>query len=234
MSGNACRARAREQDTVGRLGGDEFVVLVESAAEESLPDLLADRLTEALREPVTLGQQRKIFSVTVSIGVAIGQYETPDQLLRDADLALYAAKAAGKDRYALFDASMYAGVEGHLDVEADLASALAEKQFFLLYQPIFQLPSQQLVGVEALIRWAHPTRGTVTPDSFIALAEESRLIVPIGRWVLDEACRQAAAWHAKGLHTGISVNVSAYQLARKGFAEDVRQALQNSAMNPPA
>jgi diguanylate cyclase (GGDEF)-like protein len=230
--GERLQGAAREQDTVGRLGGDEFVVLVESAAEESLPDLLADRLTEALREPVTLGQQRKIFSVTVSIGVAIGQYETPDQLLRDADLALYAAKAAGKDRYALFDASMYAGVEGHLELEADLASALAEQQFFLLYQPIFQLPSQRLVGVEALIRWAHPTRGTITPDNFIALAEESRLIVPIGRWVLEEACRQAAAWHAKGLHTNISVNVSAYQLTRKGFAEDVQRALANSGIKP--
>ena len=197
--GERLQGAVREEDTVGRLGGDEFVVLVESTADEATLDLLADRLTEVLREPVELDDGRKIFSVTASIGVAVGQYATPDALLRDADLALYAAKAAGKDRYALFDASMYAGVEGRLELEADLSAALQDEQFFLLYQPIFDLPSREMVGVEALIRWRHPQRGVVLPDSFIPLAEESGLIVPIGRWVLDEACRQAAAWAAEGL-----------------------------------
>ncbi len=110
---------------------------------------------------------------------------------------------------------------------------MQDEQFFLLYQPIFDLPSREVVGVEALIRWQHPERGIVTPDSFIPLAEESGLIVPIGRWVLDEACRQAAAWAAEGLGIGISVNVSAYQLGRKEFAEDVRRALREVRASSP-
>jgi EAL domain-containing protein (putative c-di-GMP-specific phosphodiesterase class I) len=164
--------------------------------------------------------------------VAVGQHATPDALLRDADLALYAAKAAGKDRYALFEASMYEGVEGRMELEGELGAAVRDKQFFLLYQPIFDLPSREVVGVEALIRWQHPRRGIVPPDSFIPLAEESGLIVPIGRWVLDEACRQASAWAAEGLGIGVSVNVSAHQLGRKEFAEDVHRALAESAIEP--
>jgi diguanylate cyclase (GGDEF)-like protein len=222
----------REQDTVGRLGGDEFIVLVEATPDGATPDVLADRLTEALREPVELGDAGKSFSITVSIGVAVGHYSTPDELLRDADLALYAAKAAGKDRYALFDASLYGDAEGRLALEADLGSAVSEDQLFLLYQPIFDLASQRVIGAEALVRWRHPQRGVVPPGSFIPLAEESRLIVPIGRWVLQEACRQAAAWSAAGLALGISVNVSAYQLNRSDFAEDVRHALHSSGIEP--
>jgi diguanylate cyclase (GGDEF)-like protein len=232
--GERLQDTVREQDTVGRLGGDEFVVLVESTAGEATLDILADRLTEVLREPVELDDGRKIFSVTASIGVAIGQYATPDDLLRDADLALYAAKAAGKDRYALFDPSLYEGVEGRLELEADLSAAVDAEQFFLLYQSIFELPSASVVGVEALIRWRHPVRGIVAPDSFIPLAEETGLIATIGRWVLKEACHQAAAWAAQGLRLGMSVNVSAYQLGRKGFAEDVRRALHESGLAPSA
>ena len=228
--GERLQRAAREQDTVGRLSGDEFIVLAESTAREATLDLLADRLTEVLREPVELDDGRKVFSVTASIGVAVGQYASPDALLRDADLALYAAKAAGKNRYALFDASMYAGVEGRLELEADLSTAIEEAQFFLLYQPIFELPSREMVGVEALIRWQHPTRGVLLPESFIPLAEESGLITPIGRWVLDAACRQAAVWASEGL--GISVNVSGYQLGRSEFTEDVRLALQESGTEP--
>ena len=232
VAGERLQHAVREQDTVGRIGGDEFVVLVEATPDEATPDVLADRLTETLREPVELGDAGKSFSITASIGVAIGHYATPDDLLRDADLALYAAKAAGKDRYALFDAGLYANAEGRLALEADLTQAVDEDQFFLHYQPIFDLTSQRVVGVEALVRWQHPQRGVVAPGSFIPLAEESRLIVPIGRWVLHEACRQAAVWAAEGLELGISVNVSAYQLNRREFAEDVRWALQRSGIEP--
>jgi diguanylate cyclase (GGDEF)-like protein len=131
--GERLRDTAREQDTVGRLSGDEFVVLVESTTEEVTVDLLAERLTEVLREPVELDNSGKTFSVTASVGAAVGQYATPDALLRDADLALYAAKAAGKDRYALFDASMYAGAEGHLELDANLSDGVQDGQFFLLH-----------------------------------------------------------------------------------------------------
>ncbi len=228
--GERLQSAVREEDTVGRLGGDEFVVLVDSSEAEITVDLLADRLTEVLREPVELDDGRKIFSVTASIGVAVGQYATPDALLRDADLALYAAKAAGKDRYALFHASMYEGDETRLGLEGELGAAMQDEQFFLVYQPIFDLRSREVVAVEALVRWRHPIRGIVAPDSFIPLAEESGMIVPIGRWVLSEACRQAAAWAAEGLDLGMSVNVSAYQLGRRGFTDEVRAALQESGL----
>jgi diguanylate cyclase (GGDEF)-like protein len=230
--GRRLQSAVREQDTVGRLGGDEFVVLLDAGSDENFPDRLADRLTEVLREPVELEGGHKISSVTASIGVAIGQYGSPDDLLRDADLALYAAKAAGKDRYALFDAGMSGEAQGRLALEADLGEALPGGQFFLLYQPIFDLPSQHIVGAEALIRWKHPVRGVVPPDKFIPLAEESGMIVEIGRWVLREACRQAATWTREGRGVGISVNVSAHQLARKGFVEDVRRALEESGIPP--
>jgi len=232
VAGERLQSAVREQDTVGRLGGDEFIVLLEATPDGLTPDVLADRLTETLREPVELGNEGKSFSVTASIGVAAGRYTTPDDLLRDADLALYAAKAAGKDRYALFDAGLYGDAEGRLALQADLSSAVAEDQLFLLYQPIYHLPSQRVVGVEALVRWRHPQRGVVAPGSFIPLAEESRLIVPIGRWVLNEACRQAAVWSAEGLDLGVSVNVSAYQLNRTDFAADVQHALSRSGIEP--
>jgi diguanylate cyclase (GGDEF)-like protein len=225
------RSEMRKQDTVGRLGGDEFVVLVESPHEAML-DSLADRLAVVLREPVELADGLTVVPVTSSIGVACGRYQTPDALLRDADLALYAAKAAGKDRYRLFDASMSAGVDARSELEAELSTALHEEQFFLLYQPIFNLPNRRLAGVEALIRWQHPARGVVSPDDFIPLAEESGLIVAIGRWVLDEACRQAGTWAARGLSVGVSVNVSAQQLGRGEFLEDVRRALRQSGIEP--
>ena len=153
-------------------------------------------------------------------------------LLRDADLALYAAKAAGKDRYALFEASMYEGTQDRFDLESDLAGALDREEFFLLYQPIFQLSSREIIGAEALIRWRHPLRGIVPPDRFIPLAEENGMIVPMGRWVLEESARQAAAWASKGLALGISVNVSAQQLGRKGFIDEVRSALDRHGVEP--
>jgi diguanylate cyclase (GGDEF)-like protein len=232
--GERLQRAAREQDTVGRLAGDEFVVLVESAADDATPKRLAERLTEVLREPVELDDGHKILSVTASIGVAAGHYATPDALLHDADLALYSAKAAGKDGHALFEASMSAGVNGRLELERDLATALRDHELFLLYQPIFDLRSQEVVGVEALVRWRHPRRGVISAESFLPLAEESGLIVPIGRWVLDEACRQGAAWAAAGLEIGVSVNVSAGQLGRGGFMVEVRRALAQSHIDPSA
>lgn len=230
--GERLQSAVRAQDTVGRLGGDEFVVLVESSAREETADMLADRLVEALRRPVALDERHPAVAVTASIGVAVGRYETSDALLRDADLALYAAKAAGKDRYSLFDAGMHSDVEGSVALEVDLATALQNEQFFLLYQPIFDLASGRINSVEALLRWRHPVQGIVAPDRFIPLAEESGLIVSIGRWVLEEASRQSALWARAGREIGISVNVSAYQLGREEFGGDVRHALAESGIDP--
>jgi diguanylate cyclase (GGDEF)-like protein len=221
----------RAEDTVGRMSGDEFVVLFEANPDEPI-EALAERLNSVLREPILLTPGAAPAQVTASIGIACGRYATADELLRDADMALFQAKAAGKDRYVLFDASTSTSADGGPELEDDLTAALQEGQFFLLYQPIFELPNRRLVGVEALIRWRHPRRGVVLPNDFIPMAEENGLVVPIGRWVLDEACRQAAVWAGEDHEIGVSVNVSAGQLDRKGFADDVRRALLESALEP--
>jgi len=222
----------RAHDTVGRLGGDEFVVLVESAARGVRLDSLARRVIEALHEPVELDGFGPSFVLTASIGVAFGRYATPDDLLRDAQLALHAAQAAGRDRYTLFNANMRSVIEGRGVLEVELNAALQDKQFFLLYQPIYDLRTRKVAGLEALIRWRHPTQGVLPPADFIPLAEETGLVVPIGRWALEEACSRAAAWNVAGHRVGISVKVSANQLNRDGFATDVRRALQQSGIEP--
>jgi diguanylate cyclase (GGDEF)-like protein len=222
----------RTGDTVGRLEGDQFVVLVESAARGVRLDSLARRAIEALHKPVTLEDFGPSFFLTASIGVAFGRYATSDELLRDAELALRAAKESGKDRYTLFNANMRSVIEDRGMLEVDLNAALQERQFFLLYQPIIDLRSRQVAGMEAMIRWRHPTRGVLLPDEFVPLAEDSGLIVPIGRWVLEEACNRAAAWSVAGHSIGVSVMVSANQLNRDGFATDVRRALQQSGLEP--
>ncbi len=222
----------RAGDTVGRLGGDEFVVLVESAARGARLDSLARRMVEALHKPFELDGFGPNFFLTASIGVAFGRYAAPEDLLRDAQLALYAAKSAGKDRYTLFNANMRSVIEGRGVLEVELNTAIAEKQFFLLYEPIYDLPSGKVAGLEALVRWLHPKQGVLAPADFIPLAEETGLTVPIGRWVLEEACSRAAAWHVTGHRVGVSVEVSANQLNRDGFATDVRRALQQSGIEP--
>jgi diguanylate cyclase (GGDEF)-like protein len=222
----------RTGDTVGRLGGDEFVILVESAARGVRLDSLARRVIEALHEPVELEGFGPSFVLTASIGVAFGRYATPDDLLRDANVALASAKAAGKDRYTLFNANMRTVIEGRAVLEAELSTALAENQFFLLYQPIYDLRTRKVASLEALIRWQHPARGVLAPADFIPLAEETGLIVPIGRFVLEEACTRAAAWNVAGHRAGVSVKISSHQLNRDGFATDVTRALQQSGIEP--
>jgi diguanylate cyclase (GGDEF)-like protein len=222
----------RAQDTVGRLGGDRFAILVESAARGARLDSLARRVIEAMHEPVELDDFGPGFFVTASIGVAFGRYDTPDELLRDAQLALESAKESGRDGYTMFNANMRSLIESQAVLEAELDTALQERQFFLLYQPICDLRSDAVVGFEALIRWQHPSQGILTPAEFVPAAEETGLIVPIGRWVLEEACTRAAAWNVAGHRAGVSVVVSAKQLNRDGFVTDVRRALQQSGIEP--
>ena len=225
-------AVVRAGDTVGRLGDDEFVLLVETAARGARLDSLARRVVESLHKPFELDGFGPSFFLTASIGVAFGRYETPDDLLRDAQLALHAAKSAGKDRYTLFNANMRSVIEGRGVLEAELNAALADKQFFLLYEPIYDLSTGKVAGLEALIRWLHPKQGVVLPADFIPLAEETGLTVPIGRWALEEACGRAAAWNVAGHHIGVSVEVTGNQLNRDGFVTDVRRALQQSGIEP--
>jgi diguanylate cyclase (GGDEF)-like protein len=222
----------RTHDTVGRLGGDEFVVLVESAARGARLDSLARRVIEALHKPVEIEGFGPSVSLTASIGVAFGRYNTPDDLLRDARTALIAAKAAGKDRYTVFNANMRSVVEGRGEMEIELNNALGAGQFFLLYEPVRDLTTGNVVGMEAHIRWRHPSQGVLAPADFIPLAEETGLIIPIGRWVLEEACARAAALNLAGPPVTVSVKVSASQLNRDGFVTDVRRALQLSGIEP--
>jgi diguanylate cyclase (GGDEF)-like protein len=225
----------REGDTAARLGGDEFIVLLEGPTLDAGPELVAERLLEVLRQPYDLSDSlARQLSVTASVGIAAGLRASADELLRDADLALYGAKASGRNRYALFQSSMQTASHDRLTLEMDLAEALGRRQFFLRYQPTFDLQTESVVGVEALIRWRHPTRGVVSPDQFIPVAEESGLIVPIGRWVLDEACRQASTWRRHGHLIGMSVNVSARQLDDDELIEDVRRALERTGLDPVA
>ena len=222
----------RAEDTVGRFGGDKFVVLVESAARGVRLDSLAGRMIEALHKPIELDEFGPRFFSTASIGVAFGRYAGPDDLLRDAQLALIAAKSAGKDRYTLFNANMRTIIESRAVLEDELNTALQEKQFFLLYQPIYDLTTRRVVGLETLIRWVHPKKGVLPAGDFMPLAEESGQIVPIGRWMLEEACSRAAAWNVAGHQVGVSVEISANQLNRDGFLTDVRRALQQSGIEP--
>ncbi|HXN39600.1 MAG TPA: EAL domain-containing protein [Solirubrobacteraceae bacterium] len=235
MVASRLASAVREGDTAARLGGDEFVVLVEGSALDAGPELVAERLLDVLRQPYDInGEVGRRLSVTASVGVALGQRDSADRLLRDADLALYEAKAAGRSRYTIFTSGMQTIAKDRLTLEMDLAEALTSEQLFLVYQPTFELQSQRVIGVEALIRWRHTTRGLIAPLDFIPLAEQSGLIVPIGRWVLDEACRQAAAWWRHGHEIGVSVNVSGRQLDSDELIEDVCRALDESALDPVA
>jgi diguanylate cyclase (GGDEF)-like protein len=225
-------AAIRESDTVGRMGGDEFVVLVEHSEFDASPELVAERLLDVLAQPTELAAAgARSLSISASIGIAYGLQSSPEGLLRDADFALYEAKAAGKHRFTVFESRMQIAVQGRLKLQMDLNEALAGGQFFLLYQPVFDLQTERMTGIEALIRWRHPTRGILAPDSFIPIAEETGLIVPIGRWVLNTACEQAAAWHRRGHSLWISVNVSARQLERDQLIDDVRAALRTTGLD---
>ena len=225
----------RASDTVGRLGGDEFVVLAEGASLGAGPEMVAERLHDTLREPFRIdGYDSVPLSVSASIGIAGGQRNSAHELLRDADIALYRAKALGKNRSALFQPEMQTAVLDRIELDADLRSALAEEQFFLLYQPVFDLDHVRVSGVEALLRWRHPSRGVVAPDQFIPMLEDSGLIVEVGRWVLGEACRQAAQWHARGHRLSVSVNVSMRQLEVPSFVDHIREALDTSGLDPDA
>ncbi len=223
----------RDNDTVGRLGGDEFVMLIDSLGLEAAPELVAERILDVLRQPIRLSESsREPLLVTASIGIATGRPASAEALMQDADLALYKAKALGKDGYVKFETAMQTAAQDRIHLEMDLGNALAADQLFLVYQPMLDLEHERVVGVEALLRWRHRSGEVIPPDAFIPIAEDSGLIVPIGRWVLEQACLQGAAWHAQGHDLNISVNVSARQLERPEFVDEVRAALADSGLDP--
>jgi diguanylate cyclase (GGDEF)-like protein/PAS domain S-box-containing protein len=222
------RGAVREEDTVVRLGGDEFAVLIEAPANAGGPETVADRLLQMLRPPFDLAGSR--VAVSASIGIATADLTSDGAaLLREADLAMYRAKSEGRNGFAVFRPEMGEAAAERLALETDLAVALEEEQFHLLYQPIMDLRTEMIEGVEALVRWDHPTHGRLAPDRFIPLAEDNGSIIELGRWVLGEATLAAARLPAP---LTMSVNVSPRQLASDRFVADVEAALANSGLEP--
>jgi diguanylate cyclase (GGDEF)-like protein/PAS domain S-box-containing protein len=224
--------RLRPEDAPARFGGDEFAVLLESVENPSEVIRVAQRIVESLREPFTVDDHQ--VSVSTSVGIALGTAhanDDPEGMLREADVAMYRAKEQGPGRYAVFDPAMQTRAQERLELEAELRRALEQGEFVLYYQPEVSLHNGSMVGFEALLRWQHPERGLLKPSAFVPLAEETDLITPIGRWVLEEACRQAKRWeeeHLPAPPATMEVNLSARQLARRGLAQTVEEALRRT------
>ncbi|MHB8576186.1 MAG: putative bifunctional diguanylate cyclase/phosphodiesterase [Dehalococcoidia bacterium] len=224
----------RSGDSVARLGGDEFAVLLEDVCNERDATEVADRILACMRDPVAANGGEIFVGVSIGIALSTPQHARPTDLLQEADLALYWAKGLGRGCYAVFDPIMSANVAERLDLETELRRALERGELRLYFQPIVSLASQRLTEVEALVRWEHPVRGLIEPAQFIPLAEETGLIVPLGHWVLREACLQAARWTAEfpALKLVIGVNLSARQFCHPTLVEDVAAILAETGADP--
>jgi diguanylate cyclase (GGDEF)-like protein len=223
----------RPEDTIARLGGDEFAILLEDVKDHKAPTSVADRLTAELQQPFLVEGREVVITVSIGIAISTARRMTPEDILRDADLAMYHAKGKGKARYEIFDKSMNAPAQERMDLELDLRNAVARGEFVLHYQPIVELPSGRITEVEALVRWKHPQRGLLFPGDFVGLSEETGLIVPLGRWVLHEACRQTRQWQLASPATklAISVNLSARQLQQPGLVEEIGAVLRETRLD---
>jgi diguanylate cyclase (GGDEF)-like protein len=225
----------RPGDVAARLGGDEFAVLVPQVDGEAEAVALGERLAAVLRTPVTVAGREVLARASVGVRMARGGDEDPERLLRDADMAMYAAKTAGRAGVRVFDTAMHTRAVQRLDFEAALRRAVIRQQFTVRYQPVVELAGGGLAGLEALVRWDHPDRGLVMPGEFVALAEDTGLIVPIGRWVLHAACQAARDWQRRfplQPHPFLSVNLSVRQLQQPDLLEDVAGALDASGLDP--
>jgi len=221
----------RGADTIGRMGGDEFVILIDGGEDEIGADVVARRLLDVMREPFHLAGAPSPLTVNTSIGIAVGDRHNGGELLRDADVALYQAKAAGKNQYVVFSQAMQNDVGRRISLEFDLRAALSDHQFFIVYQPIYNLEDLSIVSVEALIRWRHPTEGVIEPDEFIPILERTGAIREVGAWVLRHACAQMATWQSRGDTLDLSVNVSGRQLDSDLFIDEIRHALLVSGLS---
>ena len=223
----------RGEDTVGRVGGDEFVLLAGTDGNDDAATSMARRVLDVMEHPVELSSvPGKTLRIGASVGIAVGAAESPAELLRDADLAMYRAKTLGKNRFVVFEPEMYQVAAARLELETDLRLAFARGEYFLVYQPVVDLETLIPCGVEALLRWRHPRRGVVSPAEFVPLLEERGLIVEVGRWVLEQACVSGARWQGEGCPLVVNVNVSVLQLLDAGFVQDVRNALAASGFEP--
>jgi len=230
-------ARLGETFTVARLGGDEFTILLDDIKEPADANRAAERLMKALAPPFVLAGKEIFTSISIGIAMSNTAYEEPEDLLRDADTAMYRAKSLGKARFEVFDADMRASVMARLQLETDMRRALERHEFRNVYQPIVALESGRIVGFEALMRWQHPTRGMIGPEEFIFVAEETGLIRDLGWWSLREACRQMSTWRTRSkayLDLTMSVNVSAKQLLQPHLVDEMSKLLRETALPPEA
>jgi len=229
------RACVRPADTVARLGGDEFTLLLEDVDHVNVAVEAAERIAAVLAEPFTLGTHDVCVSTSVGIALSATAASTPDALLRCADMAMYEAKHSGKARYAVFEANLNTRTWQRLQMEIDLRRAITNNELRVYYQPLVHLETGRIVEVEALVRWQHPERGVIAPQEFIPLAEETGLILPLGQWVLDEACAQMGRWQAQ--HSGakplmLSVNLSVRQFQHAGLVDDIVTTLERTGFDP--
>jgi len=225
----------RADDTAARFGGDEFAVMLNDFRDMSALPELVDRIQAHLAKPFQLDGHEVVVTASIGIAVNLTRYEHVADVLRDADIAMYRAKAAGKGTYAIFDTEMHAGAVNRLQLETELRRAIAQQEFEVYYQPIVELANGRIVQVEALICWRHPERGLLAPLTFLPIAEESSLIVPIGHWFFGETCRQIRAWQsAAPAQTAmpVSVNVSHKQFWHSGLVEAITSALRASGLDP--
>jgi diguanylate cyclase (GGDEF)-like protein len=225
----------READTVARVGGDEFISLIDDV--ESTEDILslADRILESLRTPFSLDGHELVVSASIGVALSGTNYETAEEIVRNADIAMYRAKSKGKGGYVIFDEEMHALAVGRLRMETDLRQAIKRGEFQLYYQPIVSLRTGKVRSFEALLRWYHPDRGLVCPDDFIPLAEETKLILPVGLWVIRTAADQLRRWQGQfGMNPplSISVNLSCRQFLQPDLVYQVQRALLDTRLDP--
>lgn len=235
MVGKRLQSCVRPSDTVARLGGDEFIVLLEEIVDGSKAGYLAERIAQQLEAPFSIEGHEVFLAASVGIALSSSEYDQPDDLLRNADMAMYEAKKKGKARYAMFNPGMNLRALARLELESEMRRALELGEFVVYYQPIVQLSTGRVVEVEALVRWQHPQRGLISPLDFIPLAEETGLILPLGEWVLKEACRQVRLWQTQYTSDSpltLSVNLSARQFRQPNLVRDIDHIIRQTGLNP--
>lgn len=221
-------------NTIARLGGDEFVVLIEFVAADSDATQIAERIAESIKAPFSCNDHSFVMSASIGLTISDAGHTNWDSMLRDADIAMYRAKSAGKAQFVVFDSSMQTDVLARFILENDLREAVRQSQFVVYYQPIVTLAAGIVTEVEALVRWQHPTRGLILPGEFIPQAEASGMIIPIGKWVLGEACRQVAVWQRefpKSQPLTVSVNLSSLQFQQPTLLDEIKYALDQSGLS---